>query len=366
MMDPEARARVNIDAALEAAGWVVQDRKAVNLSAARGVAVREFPLGKGYGEADYLLFADGQAVGIVEAKPEGATLTGVEPQSEKYGAGLPSQLDAPVQPLPFLYQSTGVETRFTNGLDPEPRSRRVFAFHRPETFAAWLDSDVAAAQGVSITAGRAAEARAGYLNVPLTMKRRLRTMPPLTDEHLWPAQRAAILKLERSLAAGRRRALIQMTMGSGKTVTAISAIYRLLKYGGAQRILFLVDRRNLGRQALREFQGYDTPDDGRKLTQLYNVQLLASSQVDPAARVVITTIQRLYASLLGKEDVDDEAEEAPDWETFAALTKEPVPVAYNPAFPIETFDVIFTDECHRSIYNLCARCWSTSTRRSSG
>jgi type I restriction enzyme R subunit len=351
MMTPEARARARIDAALEAAGWAVQDRKAVNLGAARGVAIREFPLRTGYGEADYLLFADGQAVGIVEAKPEGATLTGVEPQSEKYGAGLPAQLDAPVQPLPFLYQSTGVETRFTNGLDPEPRSRRVFAFHRPETLAGWLDPDAAAAQASGNGLGRAAEDQAPY-GAPRTMKRRLQSMPPLADAQLWPAQRAAILNLEQSLAAGRRRALIQMTMGSGKTVTAISAIYRLLKLGGASRVLFLVDRRNLGRQALKEFQGYDTPDDGRKFTQLYNVQLLTSSHVDPAARVVITTIQRLYASLLGKEEVDEEVEEAPDWESFATLNREPVAVAYNAAIPIETFDVVFTDECHRSIYNL--------------
>lgn len=176
--------------------------------------------------------------------------------------------------------------------------------------------------------------------VPWTPRCCLNAMPPLEDNHLWPAQRTAILNLERSMAADRRRALIQMTMGSGKTITAISAIYRLLKFGGARRVLFLVDRRNLGRQfADDEFQGYDTPDDGRKFTELYNVQLLSRNHLDPAARVCITTIQRLYAMLAGAEELPDDVEEAPNWETLAALIKEPVPLTYNPAIPIETFDV---------------------------
>ncbi len=132
MQTPETLARVKIDAALAAAGWCVQDARTTNLHAGTGVAVREFPL-PGFVEADYLLFAGGQAVGAVEAKKEGTTLTGVETQAAKYGAGLPAHLPAPVRPLPFLYESTGVETRFTERLDPDPRSRRVFAFHRPET-----------------------------------------------------------------------------------------------------------------------------------------------------------------------------------------------------------------------------------------
>jgi len=130
MTKPEEAARLSIDAALREAGWVAQDANAVNLAAGRGVVVREFPLSSGYGFADYLLYADGQAVGVIEAKPEGTTLTGVEVQSEKYGGGLPDGIPAPVRPLPFLYQSTGVETRFTNQLDPEPCSRQVFHFHR--------------------------------------------------------------------------------------------------------------------------------------------------------------------------------------------------------------------------------------------
>lgn len=138
---PEQLAREQIDAALVAAGWLVQDFKDLNIEAGPGVAVREFPLASGYGHADYLLYVGGKAAGIIEAKEAGVPLTGVEVQAEKYAKGVPKGVPAHLRPLPFLYQSTGVETRFTNLLDPEPRSRRVFSFHRPETFAEWLAED---------------------------------------------------------------------------------------------------------------------------------------------------------------------------------------------------------------------------------
>ncbi|HET7038104.1 MAG TPA: DEAD/DEAH box helicase family protein, partial [Thermomicrobiaceae bacterium] len=341
-MTPEQLARQPIDTALAEAGWLVQAAKKVDLFAGRGVAVREFPLLTG--PADYVLYVDAQAVGIVEAKPEGTTLTGVELQAERYSAGLPEYVPAPVRPLPFLYQSTGVETRFTNGLDPDPKSRRVFAFHQPETLAGWIGT---ACPGDGLLA---AETPSPYRLG--TLRGRLRQMPSLDPTGLWPAQITAVLNLERSLAEDRPRALIQMATGSGKTFTAISSIYRLIKYGGAQRVLFLVDRANLGRQALKEFQSYTTPDDGRNFTDLYNVQLLTSNRIDPVARVCIGTIQRLYSMLRGEPELDPSLEEGSQFDTGGQLVREPVPVAYNPAIPIETFDVIVIDECHRSIYNL--------------
>jgi len=137
---PEAAAREKIDALLQAAGWCVQDEGDANLGAARGVALREFPLKKGHGFADYLLYVDRKAVGVIEAKKEGETLTGVKVQATRYSDGIPDFVPAWVRPLPFLYQSTGVETRFTSRLDPEPRSRRVFQFHRPETLVDWVPS----------------------------------------------------------------------------------------------------------------------------------------------------------------------------------------------------------------------------------
>jgi len=154
------------------------------------------------------------------------------------------------------------------------------------------------------------------------------------------------------LVDDRPRALIQMATGSGKTVAAITSIYRLIKFADARRVLFLVDRANLGRQALKEFQQYVTPDDGRKFTELYNVQHLTSNKLDPVARVCITTIQRLYSMLKGEEDLDPALEEGSQFDTAADLIREPMPVVYNPKIPLETFDIIFTDECHRSIYNL--------------
>ena len=177
-------------------------------------------------------------------------------------------------------------------------------------------------------------------------------MPSVEEKGLWPAQLKAVRNLEASLALDKPRALIQMATGSGKTFTAVTAAYRLVKFADARRVLFLVDRTNLGRQTLKEFQMYDTPDDGRKLTQIYNVQHLQSNKVDPVARVCITTIQRLYSMLKGEADLDPEWEERSTFQGLGALAATPVPVAYNPAIPIEFFDILFIHECHRSIYSL--------------
>lgn len=329
-LTPEARARMQIDRMLAEAGWAVQNHSGANTSASLGVAIREFVLDPPHGRADYLLFVDRRAVGVIEAKKEGETLTGVAWQTSKYLDGLPGYVPTAIEgALPFAYQSTGVETRFTNTLDPDPASRQVFWFHRPETFASWTDLRESP-------------------RAP-TLRGRLRDLPELEEAGLWPAQVRAIRNLEESLAAARPRALIQMATGSGKTFTAANIAYRLVKHAGARRVLFLVDRANLGRQTLKEFQGFTTPDDGRKFTELYNVQHLSTNTIDPVARVTISTIQRLYSTLRGDPDLDPEIDEhSPE----ALAPAEPVPVAYNPAVPIEAFDVIIVDECHRSIFGL--------------
>ena len=343
-MTPEQLAREKIDQQLESAGWVLQDVGTLNLAAGRGIAVREFPLASGYGFADYLLYVDRKAVGVAEAKSEGTTLTGVEVQAEKYGAGLPASLPSWHRPLPFQYKSTGAETQFSNLLDPDPRSRPVFTFHRPETLAVW-------ARGMSGIA-EAGPTSPAATDAPVTLLRRLRRMPELDPKGMREAQIKAINNLEESLAANHPRALIQMTGGAGKTYTAVAQVYRLIKFGGAKRVLFLVDRGNLARQTLKEFQQYTTPDDGRKFTELYNVQHLKSNCIDPVSRVCITTIQRLYSILKGEVEFDSANEEMPGYQAAPTLHPEPLPVVYNPAIPIETFDFVFTDECHRSIYNL--------------
>lgn len=232
-LTPEQRARQQIDAALAAAGWLVQDRDEVNLAAGRGVAVREFPLERGHGFADYLLFVDGKPCGVLEAKPEGFALTGVEPQARRYADGLPASLRPPVRPLPFLYLSTGAVTRFTNLLDPHPRSRELFAVHRPETLAEWLTADTLDAWVKSNGAFTAAED-----TKPSSLRSRLRAMPHLHPGRLYENQRRAITNLERSVRDDRPSSLIQMATGFGKTIMAVASIQRLTKFIGARRVLF--------------------------------------------------------------------------------------------------------------------------------
>jgi type I restriction enzyme, R subunit len=334
---PEEQARAEIDRLLKAAGWAVQRANEANIHAGLGVAICEFPLRTGYGFADYMLYVGGKAVGVLEAKKQGFTLSGVEMQSEKYTNGLPDGLPAWRKPLAFAYQSTGVETRFTNQLDPHPRSRGVFAFHRPETLAECMNYAIPSF----------GEAPGSFL------ARLSKGMPPLKEEGLWPAQITAIKNLEKSLAENRPRSLIQMATGSGKTYTAINFIYRLIKFAGARRVLFLVDRGNLGDQTLKEFQQYESPYNNYKFTEEYNVQRLTSNKVDDVARVCICTIQRMYSMLRGHELAEEDEETS--IEGLEKVFKDIPPIEYNPKIPIETFDVIVTDECHRSIYNLWAQ-----------
>mgnify|MGYP000329503033 CR=1 FL=1 len=325
-MKPEEKARLQINKLLEAAGWQIQNLRELNLGASLGVAVCEFPLKSG--KADYLFFVDGKAVGVVEAKPEGTTLSGVADQSEKYLTAIPENLPHVQEPLPFGYESTGIETLFRDLRDPDPRSRRIFAFHKPETLREWISQEK-------------------------TLRSSLKKMSsayPLIREGLRDCQFEAIQNIEQSFKEARPKALIQMATGSGKTYTAVSFIYRLIKFANAKRVLFLVDRSNLGRQTKKEFQQYVTPDDGRKFTELYNVQHLNSNTLDPVSRVCITTIQRLYSMLRGEPEFDAENEE----KSLFEISPDGVPrdVLYNSQIPIETFDFIVTDECHRSIYNL--------------
>lgn len=335
----ESAAREVIDAQLVAAGWVVQDRIDMNVAAGLGVAVREYKTDAGF--ADYLLYVDKKPAGVIEAKKPGVTLTGVEAQTQDYAANVPQEIPVPIRPLPFLYESTGVETRFTHLLDPTPRSRRIFHFHQPRTLADWL-KDAIHIEQKRPTAKKAA-----------TFLGRMQQAEALNSAGMWPAQIRAVENLERSIKQGRPRALIQMATGAGKTYTAISAAYRLIKHGMARRVLFLVDRGNLGRQALKEFQSYTPPDDHRTFTTLYNATNLSNNKINPVDKVVITTIQRLYSILKGEPEFDEANEEESAFDGHgAALVREPPPVVYSPHIPPEFFDVVIIDECHRSIYSL--------------
>ncbi len=283
MQTPEAQSRHVIDSLLQHCGWAVQDRHDIDFSVALGIAVREFPLISGY--ADYMLFVNRQMVGVIEAKKAGIPLSGTGASSLELQCELAGRFSCTNTSITVSLPKHRHRNVLYESLDPDARSRRVFAFHQPEILYEWLDL--------------------GYK----TVRANLLALPPLKNEHLWSAQSEAITNLEQSLALNKPRALIQMATGSGKTYTAVNYIYRLIRFGRVRRVLFLVDRSNLARQTLREFQQFTTPDDGRKFTELYNVQHLTSNTLDDVSKVCITTIQRLYSILRGDEDFDAEIEE---------------------------------------------------------
>jgi type I restriction enzyme R subunit len=320
--NPEQIARDDIDRQLQASGWLVQSKARMDLSAGLGVAVREYSTE--VGPADYVLFVDLLPVGIVEAKrkEEAENLSVHEGQAEGYASAKLRYLNN--QRLPFIFLSTGVVTRFSDFRDPKPRFREVFNFHRPETLQTWLKKDK-------------------------SLRASLADLPALPTEGLRECQINAITKLETSFKANRPKALIQMATGSGKTFTAITFVYRLLKYTNAKRILFLVDTKNLGEQAEQEFMAYQPNDDNRGFSSLYGVHRLSSSYIPSDNQVYISTIQRLYSILRGQEleEVSEEENPAERWQP-----KDVPPVEYNEKVPIEFFDFIVIDECHRSIYNL--------------
>jgi type I restriction enzyme R subunit len=327
----EHRARALIDTQLTAAGWIVQDRKDLNLLAGPGVAVREVVMAAGHGRVDYLLYVERRVVGVVEAKPEGTTLSGVEWQSAMYATGLPETHRARATTvegrLPFVFEASGSETHFTNGYDPNPRARRLFAFPKPGALARIL---------------RDAEADPERP----TWRAKVLALPPLDESPLRPAQIDAVKGVERALAEQRfSRSLIQMATGAGKTYAAVTQSYRLLKHGGFNRVLFLVDRNNLADQTLAEFGNYRTPDDGRRFTELYAVDKLSSAGMLASSNVVISTIQRVHRALTGQDVPQSDDPAIDDY-----VPNAPVEVSYSPDLPPETFDLIIVDEAHRSIY----------------
>jgi len=323
--NPEQKARDRIDAQLRACGWAIQDKNAFNQNEGEGQAVREYITDSG--PADYVLFVDRKPIGIIEAKKEtlGQNITTAEDQTKDYADAKLKWVQHTGVPLPFLYEATGVITRFTDQRDLKPRSREVFTFHRPETLREFLTQEK-------------------------SLRARLLDLPALDPTSLRDCQITAITALDKSLKLAKPRALVQMATGSGKTFTAITSVYRLLKHAKVKRVLFLVDTRNLGEQAEQEFLAYQPSDDNRKFTELYNVQRLTSSHVPKDTEVCISTIQRMYSILQGKE-LDESAEDENPGER-KSTRKEPFPVAYNDKVPIEHFDLIIIDECHRSIYNL--------------
>lgn len=340
----EAQVRTRLDQMLTEAGWSVQDAGgSLNLYVqgdrrGSGVAVRETTTATG--RADYALYVERKLVGVIEAKREGADLTAAEAQADRY-ADHPTEaqqrLIAWRTPLPFRYVSDGGETRFRNTLDPDSRSRRIFSFHQPRTLSRWIRQAEQDPQAPSYRA-----------------RLRLR-LPDLDERPLRPAQIKAVLGVEKSVALGKgqqgtgqSRSLVQMATGAGKTYTAVTFSYRMLKYAQAERVLFLVDRNNLGAQAQNEFENFTTPDTNRTFADLFNVQRLGADGMNPSAKVVVSTVQRLYMELTGATVPATQGEDGE--EEYSYDTPGDISVGYNPGIPPESVDLIVVDECHRSIY----------------
>ena len=324
-MTPEQKAREAIDQRLTQSGWILQDMRQLNPVAGPGVAVREFPTSTG--PVDYALFVDGTPVDVVEAKADekGQDITTVEGQSSRY-AGSTFKWVKTGYTIRFAYEATSKLTRFTDYADQKYRSRPIFSFHRPESLRALLKTDD-------------------------TIRNNMKHFPPFDTTGFRSCQITAIQNLERSFAENRPRALVQMATGAGKTFTAITAVYRLLKYAKVNRVLFLVDTKSLGEQAEREFLAYRPNDDNRSFSEIYGVRRLKNSYIPPDVQVCISTVQRMYSILKG-EDLDESAEETSFNEMTTAERQTAKEVVYNAKYPPEFFDCIIIDECHRSIYNV--------------
>ena len=313
-MTPEEKARIKIDQMFDDAGWKVVDRDfySPTITAA---AIREGLL-NGNREADYFLFINGMAVGVLEAKRKEVDVAAnvVCEQAELYARGVPEYYKAYSRPLPIIYQSNGEETYFRDFRDKEGELIEINRIHTPMEIVKML--------GIEDP----------YAGLPTLKKKGLRT-----------CQYEAITELEGSFRAGQKRALIVLATGAGKTYTACLASYRFLAFTPMKRILFLVDRNNLGKQAEGEFGMFRLTENGDPFNTIYTVNRLKSSKVPSDSNVVISTIQRLFSLLTGKEIVDTDED---DEDTATGE----VQLIGNITLPPDFFDLIIIDECHRSIY----------------
>lgn len=318
-LDPEELARQKIDKMLEDCGWHVVGRKEYVPNEA--LAVTEGLL-KNNKEADYLLFLSGKAVGVLEAKREEVDVNTkiVIDQAEGYTRKLLPWCQYWENPLPFVWLSNGKDYYFRDTRIKNSTYQKIERIHSPKEIVKMLDINDR------------------YAGLPYLRKRGLRD-----------CQFKGINNFEKSLKDGRDRALMVLATGAGKTFLAIASIYRLLNYAQFKRVLFLVDRNNLGRQAEREFAKYRLTESGDPFNTIYGVERIKSSKVDKDANVVISTIQRLFAWLndeeIPQENEDEEREEELDDETRV------IPLPAAPKLPHDYFDLIVIDECHRSIYS---------------
>ena len=313
-MLPEEKARIKIDQWFYDAGWEVVNRDQYTPTST-AVAIREGLL-KGNLEADYFLFINGKAVGVLEAKREEVDVSSgiVSDQVVTYAKNIPQYYQAYQRPLPLLYKSKGKIVLFKEYRDNDSDFEEINRIHTPWEIVKVLGID---------------DPFAG--------------LPTLRSKRLRDCQYEAVTELEKSFRIGQNRALMVLATGAGKTYTACLTAYRMLAYTPMRRVLFLVDRNNLGKQAETEFGTFRLTDNGEAFNMIYTVNRLKSAKVPIDSNVVISTIQRLFSLLKGEEISDNEEDEEYDEEQEIVLPG-------HPNLPHDFFDLIIIDECHRSIY----------------
>ena len=321
---PEQKARVKIDQMLKDSGWTVVPRDDFTPDAVNAQAVEE-NLMKGNLEADYIFYLDGKAIAVLEAKREENKLgLEVAEQAQNYGNILPDWVQAWKTPLPFIFLCNGDLLLFKDMREAKPSYKVIKKMFTPKEIVNLAGDDI----------------KSQFAKLP--------ALPPVGPKGLRECQFEAITNLEISFKQGLKKALIVLATGAGKTFTACTAAYRLLNYMGAKRVLFLVDRNNLGKQAEGEFGTYKLTETGNAFSDEYIVHRLRSVEKIGNASVVISTIQRLFAALTGQEvdEPDDDEEMEHDEDTPGKQ----VQLTGNVLLPSDFFDVIIIDECHRSIY----------------
>ena len=315
---------------LRAAGWtIVPFSPTLRLPVNENLAIEEYLTANG--PADYVLCIDGEIVGVVEAKKVTLGPQNVLTQSERYSRGLNgTRYNFDGRYVPFLYSTNGEVIWFHDVRHQLSRSRKITDFHTPAALAELLERDF--------------ESACNWFETNANHHSRLR-----------PYQVEANNAIEKAVTDRKRQMLVAMATGTGKTFTLVNQVYRLMKSGLGQRILFLVDRRALAAQAVRAFASFE-PEPGLKFDKIYEVYhqrfqredfdeeekfdpkvLPQSYLVNPKegdAFVYVCTIQRMMMNLFGRnfftmgdEEFEEEAEKLD--------------------IPIHAFDVIIADECHR-------------------
>jgi len=323
-----------LDALLRDAGWVIQGGMQADFRTRRkAVVLRDFPLSRGCGKADYLFFIDGKAAGLIEVRPSEGLLNGLDPSEEKYRRGLPFSLPLYTRPLPFLYESNGQEIVFTNGFDPDLHPRRVFSFHRPETLKAWMEEGLVG----GVSRDMATDVFPEYGMRGMTLKHRLWINMPALSEASQESE--AIKSLETALRQGRFRVLLPIGEETDRLSLAARAAGRLIRFAGAGRVLYLLEARHKQKAVVSAFQRHLAQDACLEFRKALPLRRIKCDGI-LSERVCIASPEEVYGLLpktLHRGGTETENRTASARDLFPSLQ-------YTPNLPIESFDLIFVDD----------------------